>query len=91
MQETLEPRATVSATARRHGVNPNQVFSWRKHYDEGSLTAVNAGEAIVSAPQLATAMKGIRKLQRLLADESACYELLDGSLTIPSRKSTAVG
>ena len=30
VQETLEPGATVSAVARRHGVNPNQVFAWRK-------------------------------------------------------------
>jgi transposase len=57
VQETLEPGATVSAVARRHGVNPNQVFAWRKQYEEGSLAAVKAGEAVVPASQLATAMK----------------------------------
>lgn len=45
VQETQEPGATVSAVARRHGVNPNQVFAWRKQYEEGSLAAVKAGEA----------------------------------------------
>ncbi|KOE22389.1 transposase [Burkholderia multivorans R-20526] len=29
VQETLEPGASVSAVARRHGVNANQVFGWR--------------------------------------------------------------
>lgn len=44
VQETLEPGASVSAVARRHGVNANQVFGWRKQYQEGSLAAVKAGE-----------------------------------------------
>ncbi len=30
VQETLEPGASVSVVARRHGVNANQVFAWRK-------------------------------------------------------------
>jgi len=32
VQKTLTPGASVSAIARRHGVNPNQVFGWRKQY-----------------------------------------------------------
>jgi transposase len=35
--ETLEPRASVSVVARRHDVNANQVFSWRRQYHEGLL------------------------------------------------------
>ncbi|ARU20791.1 DNA repair protein RadA [Ralstonia solanacearum] len=53
MQETLVPGASVSAVARRHGVNANQVFGWRKQYQEGSLTAVKAGESVVPASELA--------------------------------------
>ena len=29
-EETLEPGMTVSLLARRHGVAPNQLFSWRR-------------------------------------------------------------
>ncbi|MBB5510738.1 transposase-like protein [Paraburkholderia sp. JPY681] len=43
VQETLEAGASVSAVSRRHGVNANQVFGWRKQYQEGSLAAVKAG------------------------------------------------
>ncbi|WP_167362748.1 transposase [Pandoraea faecigallinarum] len=53
VQETLEPGASVSAVARRHGVNANQVFGWRKQYQEGSLAAVKAGETVVPASELA--------------------------------------
>lgn len=37
VEETLQPGASVAVIARRHGVNANQVFSWRKLYREGRL------------------------------------------------------
>ena len=37
MEETLVPGASVSRVARRHDVNANQVFHWRKLYQEGRL------------------------------------------------------
>ncbi len=38
VRETFEPGATVSGIARRHQVNANQVFAWRKLYQDGSLS-----------------------------------------------------
>jgi len=35
--ETLEPGASVSVVARRHDVNANQVFTWRRQYRDGNL------------------------------------------------------
>jgi transposase len=37
VEETLVPGASVSRVARRHDVNANQVFRWRKLYREGRL------------------------------------------------------
>ena len=37
MEETLLPGASVSRVARRHDVNANQVFYWRKLYRERQL------------------------------------------------------
>ena len=37
VEETLVPGASVSRVARRHDVNANQVFHWRKLYQEGRL------------------------------------------------------
>ncbi len=73
VQETLEPGASVSAVARRHGVNANQVFGWRKQYQEGSLAAVKAGETVVPASELAAAIK---ELQRLLGKKTLEVEIL---------------
>lgn len=32
---SLEPGASVARIAREHGVNANQVFSWRRLYEQG--------------------------------------------------------
>jgi transposase len=39
---------SVSLMARQHGVAPNQVFKWRQLYAEGALSAVGAGEEVVT-------------------------------------------
>ena len=37
VEESLHPGASVAVVARRHGVNANQVFHWRKLLREGRL------------------------------------------------------
>lgn len=46
VQQTFEPGMTVSHVARLHDVNANQLFKWRKQFQEGSLTAISAGEEL---------------------------------------------
>jgi transposase len=36
-EESLQPGASVAVVARRHGVNSNQIFHWRKLLREGRL------------------------------------------------------
>ncbi|KJK14217.1 transposase [Burkholderiaceae bacterium 16] len=76
VRETFEPGATVSGVARRHQVTANQVFAWRKLYQDGSLSAVSASEQVVPASDLAEAMKQIRELQRLLGKKTTEVEIL---------------
>ncbi|MFC3228315.1 transposase [Marinibaculum pumilum] len=43
VEETLLPGASVSIVARRHDVNANQLFKWRRHYGvSGSVGARRA-------------------------------------------------
>ena len=44
VEETLVAGASVSVVARRHDVNANQVFTWRRQYQRGAL---GGGEALV--------------------------------------------
>lgn len=72
VQQSFEPSMTVSLVARQHGVAASQLFLWRKQYQEGSLTAVAAGEQVVPA----SAMKQIKELQCLLGKKTMENELL---------------
>ncbi|PKQ93824.1 IS3 family transposase [Escherichia coli] len=76
VQQSFEPGMTASLVARQHGVAASQLFLWRKQYQEGSLTAVAAGEQVVPASELAAAMKQIKELQRLLGKKTMENELL---------------
>jgi transposase-like protein len=53
VEESLEPGASVSLVARRRGVNPNQIFTWRRLAAHGAFTAAAAGEEVVPPPTTA--------------------------------------
>jgi transposase len=57
---------TVSLVARRHGVAPNQLFTWRRLVDQGALTAAGSGEEVVPASDYPALQSQVRELQRLL-------------------------
>ena len=48
VEETFEPGMTVSLVARRHGVAPNQLFTWRRLVAQGALTAAGNWLGLVS-------------------------------------------
>jgi transposase len=56
---------TVSLVARRHGVAPNQLFTWRRLVARGSLTAAGSGEGIVPASDYRALQNQVRELHRL--------------------------
>ena len=37
VEEALEPGASVAGVARAHGINANQLFGWRRLYQQGLL------------------------------------------------------
>ena len=47
VEQTLQPGASVAVIARRHDVNANQVFHWRKLYREGRLDVEPAATQLV--------------------------------------------
>ena len=46
VEETLEAGASVARVARRHAINANQVFYWRKQYREGRLGKVSSSSLL---------------------------------------------
>jgi transposase len=86
VRESFEPGKTVSMVARQHGVNPNQLFHWRKLYHDGSLSAVSAGEEVVPASELSDALKQVRELQRLLGKKTMEVEILREAVEYAAQK-----
>jgi transposase len=47
VEETFEAGTSVAVVARRHAVNANQVFSWRRQYQRGELVGTIEGSDAV--------------------------------------------
>ena len=47
VEETLRPHASVARVAQAHGVNANQVFYWRKQYQQGLLGPTQPSTALL--------------------------------------------
>lgn len=82
VRETYEPGMTVSLVARRHGINPSQLFHWRKLERFGALTAVEAGEAVVPMAELDAARRQTRELQRLPGKKTLEAEILNEAMGV---------
>ena len=52
VQETLEPGTSVSVVARRHDMNANVVFEWKRLYREGKLKLPGIEAAPTSSTEL---------------------------------------
>src|ERR1700747_3274351 len=78
---------TVSLVARRHGVAPNQLFTWRRLVAQGSLTAAGSGEEVVPASDYRALQNQVRELHRLLGKKTLEAEILKEALEhAPSSK-----
>ncbi|APG87003.1 transposase (plasmid) [Sinorhizobium americanum CCGM7] len=76
VQETYEADATVSIIARRHGIQPNQLFAWRRLASQGALTATTAEEEVVPASEYRALQAQVKELQRLLGQEDDESEII---------------
>lgn len=86
VQETYAPGVSVSFVARRHGIAPNQLFTWRRLHAEGALTAVGAGQEVVPASDYRALQGQVRELQRLLGKKTLENEILRDALEIARPK-----
>ena len=80
VEETFEPGMTVSLVARRHGVAPNQLFTWRRLVAQGGLTAAGSGEEVVPASDYRALQNQVRELHRLLGKKTLEAEILKEAL-----------
>ena len=58
VEEAVRPGASVAEVARRHGLNANLVFTWKRAAGAASASAVNATSSVVIAPPDAPSSPG---------------------------------
>ena len=81
-----QPGMSVSLVARRHGISPSLLFRWRRLMKEGGMTAVSAGESVVSAAEVKTLRKQVRELERMLGRKTMETEILREALEVAQSK-----
>lgn len=86
LEEGEQPGNSLSAVARKYGVNPNQLFHWRKLMREGALIAVGADDRVVPASEVKQLKAQIRELERLLGRKTMETEILRDAIRIAQEK-----
>ena len=86
LEEGEQPGNSLSAVARKYGVNPNQLFHWRKLMREGALIAVGADDQVVPASEVKQLKAQIRELERLLGRKTMETEILRDAIRIAQEK-----
>lgn len=85
VEETYAPDVTVSLVARRNGVQPNQLFHWRKLAAQGALTATSAEGEVVAASEYRALQNQVREFHHAtLAIAAYGFLVSERSLIPPS-------
>ncbi|PTM38189.1 transposase [Phreatobacter oligotrophus] len=82
----MQPGSSVSLVARRHGLSPSLLFSWKRRMIEGGHQAVHADEDVVGTSHVRDLEKRVRDLERLLGRKTMEVEILKEALDLARSK-----
>ena len=86
VEEANQPGMTVSYVARKYGISPSMLFSWRRRMAEGGKQAVQADEELVAASEVRELKKRIRELERVLGKKTLENEILREAVELAHQK-----
>ena len=86
VEESELPGMSVSNIARKYGVSPSQLFTWRRLAREGRFSAIRAGEEVVPVSEVRQLHAQIRELQRLLGKKTMENEILKDAVKLAHEK-----
>ena len=86
VQETYQPGATVSYIARKHGIQPSQLFYWRKMMEGGALMGIKSEEEVVPVSEFNELKKRINQLERVLGQKTLENEILRDAVKLGREK-----
>lgn len=86
LEEAEQLGSSVSSVARKYGVNPNQLFTWRRLMRDGGFVAVASQDTVVPASEAKQLKVRIRDLERLLGRKTMEAEILREAIEIAREK-----
>ena len=86
VRRAMEPGMSVSLVAREVGIASSQLFTWKRLYLEGGLSAVGANETVVAASELKEAVQRIKQLERALGRKTLENDILREAVEIAHEK-----
>ena len=86
VEESQKPGMSIAAVSRKYGVATSAIFNWRRLVQEGSLSAVSAGEEVVPVSVVKEKDKRIRELERMLGKKTMQCEILEEAVQIAREK-----
>lgn len=84
IQETYLPGMSLSLLARKYAINPSQLFTWRRHMEEGGLEGIRSEEGV--ARQVKELERRVRDLERMLGRKTLENEILREAVKIGREK-----
>jgi transposase len=82
VEEAMQPGSSVSFVARRYGLSPSLLFTWKRRMLEGRREAVQANEDVVGTSKVRELEKRVRDLKRLLGRKTMEVEILKEALDL---------
>ena len=86
VRRAMDPGMSVSLVAREVGIASSQLFTWKRLYLEGGLSAVGANEIVVAASELKEAVQRIKQLERALGRKTLENDILREAVEIVHEK-----
>ncbi|GAN74611.1 transposase [Acidiphilium multivorum AIU301] len=86
VEEAMQPGLSVSYVARRAGISPSQLLSWKRRMLEGGATAVQADDDVVGVARVQELEKRVRDLECLLGRKTMEAEILKEALALAAPK-----
>jgi transposase len=86
VQETYLSGMSLSLVARKYGINPSQLFTWRRLMEEGAAEGIRAAEGVVPKSRVRELEKRIHELERILGRKTVENEILRDAVKLAREK-----
>ena len=86
VEESYLPENSQSTVARKYGIQPCQLYFWRKLMKEGQLEAIDSEEKVVPLSDLKSLQRKISELEKVLGRKTLEVEILKEAVRVGREK-----